>query len=463
MSLSISVKLYRRMRQLGCYFAEKNSMTYRDYINQSSFEQIWAHLQNQYQESDEIKTTYQRLYESVKLLPAIKTSEQITLIHDGLGEIKASGTLEPQEELIDREVNLYEGFGGDVSEIAAHLLYWSSMYGFKTAAQFSEDFEDWLDELGSGPYYGSKGMEKYIFLDFDGVLNTEQYQAQLAVAGKERKDKYGPLFDPEAVACLKRLADETKAEIVIISSWRFIHDTDTLYEMWEERGLPDEIFRIMSREVADDNRSSGVKSFAFGKYIPYVILDDEYTYVDEQKPYLIRVNPVKGLTDADVDKAIVILNRFDNYSFLDFHPNHLNDIRSREMQGRIETPSLNRKRLRYWRDTIIDDSAISWSWNLTVLKKKLEYNIGYWKYVQRHVGWREDVRRMELCCRLLEIASEDYPEMAGIFVNTANAERYGMTIMNDDFLEIHLKDLRKEKAYRILWQYLDHNMKKWWD
>ena len=102
----------------------------------------------------------------------------------------------------------------------------------------------------------------------------------------------------------------------------------------------------------------------------------------------------------------MILNRFDNYSFLDFHPNHLNDIRSREMQGRIETSSLNRKRLRYWRDTIIDDSAISWSWNLTVLKKKIEYNIGYWKYVQRHVGWREDVRRMELCCRLLEIASE---------------------------------------------------------
>lgn len=37
-----------------------------------------------------------------------------------------------------------------------------------------------------------------------------------------------------------------------------------------------------------------------------------------------------------------------------------------------------------------------------------------------------------------------------------------MTILNDDFLEFHLKDLRKEKAYRILWQYLDHNMKKWW-
>ena len=220
---------------------------------------------------------------------------------------------------------------------------------------------------------------------------------------------------------------------------------------------------LLSPEVADDNRSSGVKDFAFGKYIPYVILDDEDSYVDEQKPYLIRVNSVKGLSDVNVDKAIAILNRFDNYSFLDFHPNHLNDIRSREMQGRIETPSLNRKRLRYWRDTILDDSAISWSWNLTILKKKLEYNIGYWKYVQRHVGWREDVKRMELCCKLLEIASEDYPDMTGIYVNAGNAARYRMRILNDDFLEIHLKDLRKEKAYRILWQYLDQNMEKWWD
>lgn len=438
-------------------------MTYRDYINQSSFELIWTHLKNLYQESDDIKATYQRLYESVKLLPIIKTREQITLIHDGLGEIKASGTLGPQEELIDREVNLYEGFNGDVSEIAAHILYWSSMYGFKTAAQFSEDFEDWLDKLDSGPYYNSKGMEKYIFLDFDGVLNTEQYQAQLAIAGKVQKDKYGPLFDPEVIARLKRLADETKAEIVIISSWRFIHDADTLYEMWEERCLPDEIFRIMPREVADDNRRLGVDSFAFGKYIPYVILDDEDSYSDGQKPYLIRVNPITGISDADVDKAIAILNRFDNYSFLDFHPNHLKNRQNREKQAKIETPSLNRKRLRYWRDTILSDSAISWTWNLTILKKKLEYNIGYWKYVRRHAGWRKDVKRMELCCNLLEIASEDYPDMTGIYVNAGNAARYGMTILNDDFFEFHLKDLRKEKAYRILWQYLDHNMKKWWD
>lgn len=219
----------------------------------------------------------------------------------------------------------------------------------------------------------------------------------------------------------------------------------------------------MPREIADNNCSSDVNSFAFGKYISYVILDDEDSYSDDQKPYLIHVNPVKGLYDADVDKAIAILNRFDNYSFLDFYPNHLKDCRNREKQREIEWPSLSRIRLRYWRDTILNDAAISWPWNLTILIKKLEYNIGYWKYVQRHVGWCEDVERMELCCKLLEIASENYPEMTGIYVNSSNAARYGMTILNNVFLEFQLKDLRKEKAYRILWQFLDHNMKKWWD
>lgn len=41
-----------------------------------------------------------------------------------------------------------------------------------------------------------------IFLDFDGVLNTEQYQARLAVDGKSTKDAWGHLFDPLAVDSL---------------------------------------------------------------------------------------------------------------------------------------------------------------------------------------------------------------------------------------------------------------------
>lgn len=47
-------------------------------------------------------------------------------------------------------------------------------------------------------------MEKIIFLDFDGVLNTEHYQNYLKYERKPWQDKHGALFDPEAVRQLKK-------------------------------------------------------------------------------------------------------------------------------------------------------------------------------------------------------------------------------------------------------------------
>ena len=43
-------------------------------------------------------------------------------------------------------------------------------------------------------------MNKIIFLDIDGVLNTEYYQGVLRYKGKPWQDEYGALFDPKAVA-----------------------------------------------------------------------------------------------------------------------------------------------------------------------------------------------------------------------------------------------------------------------
>jgi histidinol phosphatase-like enzyme len=45
-------------------------------------------------------------------------------------------------------------------------------------------------------------MEKYLFLDLDGVLNTTEYQAYLFKNQLDRSDEYGELFDPQAVAQL---------------------------------------------------------------------------------------------------------------------------------------------------------------------------------------------------------------------------------------------------------------------
>ncbi len=126
--------------------------------------------------------------------------------------------------------------------------------------------------------------------------------------------------------------------------------------------------------------------------------------------------------------------------------------------------SFARKKERFWRECVRGDSPISWSWNLLILKKKIEYNIGYWRYVQRYVGWVNDVHRMKTAVDLLEIAASDHHQIDGKYINTRNARRF--TKDRDDnpnHHERYLKHLYIDKAYHILWRWLDHNMKRWWD
>ena len=48
-------------------------------------------------------------------------------------------------------------------------------------------------------------MDRYLFLDFDGVLNTGNYARQMKREGIDPFDEYGAMFDPEAIANMKRL------------------------------------------------------------------------------------------------------------------------------------------------------------------------------------------------------------------------------------------------------------------
>ena len=77
-----------------------------------------------------------------------------------------------------------------------------------------------------------KKVAKIIFLDFDGVLNTEYHQRQLQFEGKIWQDKHGASFDPEAVKQLQAIVDKTHADIVIESSWKYLG----LETMQETRG-----------------------------------------------------------------------------------------------------------------------------------------------------------------------------------------------------------------------------------
>ena len=152
-------------------------------------------------------------------------------------------------------------------------------------------------------------MNKIIFLDFDGVLNTEHYQGLLQYQGKPWQDEYGAFFDPKAVKQLKRIIDATDADIVVESSWKYL-GLDAMKELWEVRNLPGTIIDI-TPSLLGKNKGVEIASW-LSKYakqdIRYVIIDDEYVILDSQLPHFILTNPCEGITEEQANRAISMLN-----------------------------------------------------------------------------------------------------------------------------------------------------------
>ena len=164
---------------------------------------------------------------------------------------------------------------------------------------------------------------KIIFLDIDGVLNTKWWYTQM-----ERnipQDQYGYAFDPKAVANLKRIVEETGADIVISSSWKSFGFSE-LEEMWTDRGLPGKLIGVTPNSVSDELlleadidsielfhiRGEEIKEWLIrhGKHVnSYAIIDDMDNMLPEQQSHFVHTNPVVGITEEDAEKAIAIINK----------------------------------------------------------------------------------------------------------------------------------------------------------
>ena len=173
----------------------------------------------------------------------------------------------------------------------------------------------------------NKNLSKIIFLDFDGVLNTEYHQRQLQYEGNVWQDEYGACFDPEAVKQLQTIVDMTHADIVIESSWKYL-GLEAMQEMWQARQLPGKVIDITPSTISDSmllstdlEQTSPSALHCKGAEIaswfcdnnmqdaPYAIIDDEYIILESQLPHLILTNPYDGLTEDLAMRAIDVLNQ----------------------------------------------------------------------------------------------------------------------------------------------------------
>lgn len=158
-------------------------------------------------------------------------------------------------------------------------------------------------------------MDKFIFLDIDGVLNSEQFYEE-----KTQKERFEELWkefeddiaymlsniDLKAVELLNKLTDATKAKIVVSSSWR---RCSYLQDIFNYAGIKEPIF---GKTPYLDSRYRGGEISEWLKDIKepykYVILDDDNDVLEEQLNNLVQTDWKEGLTDKDINKAIKILS-----------------------------------------------------------------------------------------------------------------------------------------------------------
>lgn len=151
----------------------------------------------------------------------------------------------------------------------------------------------------------------YIFLDIDGVLNSEDWYHYYWENDLKYTDKEYNI-DFRAVERLNRLIDATGAEIVLSSTWRF--DMDVAKLRLSRAGLKYDIAKKLPGcefGVGSPTRGELIAEYVKNqKCKRYVIFDDDNDMTDEQKEkYFVRTDHFTGLTDSDLDKAMEILSK----------------------------------------------------------------------------------------------------------------------------------------------------------
>ena len=153
---------------------------------------------------------------------------------------------------------------------------------------------------------------RLLFLDIDGILNSDTYYKRRA----ENKDtRPYPLseFDPEAVKQYMRIIQETGAKTVISSSWRH---TDGLRSILKNVGFRGSPLDFEITPYLGTIRGLEIKKYMEDyldkhpedKIESYCIIDDDIDMLYEQKDNFVKCDAYYGgLTKEKADEVIKIL------------------------------------------------------------------------------------------------------------------------------------------------------------
>jgi hypothetical protein len=156
--------------------------------------------------------------------------------------------------------------------------------------------------------------EKIIFLDIDGVLNHLDWMGDFPPSLDRNNESFWKNhLCPDNIKHLKSLVDKTGADVVISSSWRRAVPGEEPYkkikEWLKDMGCDINIIGQTPQRLSYSERYVEISwwlSENKDKPIDYVILDDISDFGPLQHR-LVNTDPLTGLVEEDVEKAIQIL------------------------------------------------------------------------------------------------------------------------------------------------------------
>lgn len=163
---------------------------------------------------------------------------------------------------------------------------------------------------------------KIIFLDIDGVLNSDNWFQTLEDRG-ESLESLESDFDPEAVKNLQHIIDKTGAKIVLSSCWRLTKTVEELQKLFNKIGLICDVIgkteRLKGnfdiprgseiRKYLRDNFHFPPYDFQETKLENYIIIDDDSDMLLEQKDNFVQTSWREGLTRDKAIECLTILNK----------------------------------------------------------------------------------------------------------------------------------------------------------
>jgi len=147
--------------------------------------------------------------------------------------------------------------------------------------------------------------QKILFLDIDGVLNSEVYYKSIS-----HSDNNSSRFDPLSVELIKKLVEEFSLRIVVSSTWRYGAVDRLMHELKNSNLIQYLYHEWFTPVIHPAHRGTEIKLWLdlHPEVTDYIIIDDDENMLEEQMSRFVKTDLHQGMTEEHFNRVRAILS-----------------------------------------------------------------------------------------------------------------------------------------------------------